>query len=273
MCLHAPVPLRPQLSCCELRRHCSLSLACSLGFVSCAFAEMRISSALAALVLLVGMMCCAAILPAVHASAAESSAAESSAVAVAAPASRVRVAVYVEAYCPRCIDVLTNSLSAALRKVGSIVDLDVIPFGNGQEKGGVISCQHGARECQANTIQACAQEIYPTQSQWFAFIVCMEKQRDPVKAGAVCARAHAMNYQRIAACAAGPQGAALLMKNARRTLDLQPTNLYVPWLTVNSQPFEDPENIVAAICSQYTGLDKLRWCNQATMARYVPGQK
>ena len=223
--------------------------------------QMRPSRVLVAgLVLLLALLACAAI-PAVSGSSAS------------AGASRVKVSYFVEAYCPRCIDVLTNSLAAALRKVGAIVELEVVPFGNGQEKGGVLTCQHGARECQANTVQACAQSLYPSQNQWFAFIVCMEKQRDPLRAGLACANMHGMDYARISACASGPQGAALLMKNARRTLDLEPTNKYVPWITVNNQPFEDPENIVAAICSQYTGLDKLRWCNQQTMARYVPGQK
>ena len=112
--------------------------------------------------------------------------------------------------------------------------------------------------------------LYPTQPQWFAFIVCMEKQRDPLTAAAACAGMHGMSAARLQACASGPQGAALLMKNARRTLDLSPSNEYVPWITVNEQPFKDPENIVAAICSQYVGVDKLRWCNEASMARYVP---
>jgi interferon gamma-inducible protein 30 len=172
-----------------------------------------------------------------------------------------------------CIDVLTNSLRDAMGKIGDIVDLDVVPFGNGSEKNGVISCQHGARECHANTLQGCAQSLYPTQSQWFAFIVCMEKTTDPLGAAPRCAKAHGMSWTKIERCAKGDDGRKILFANARRTLDLSPPNKYVPWITVNGQPYEDPENIIRAVCSQYTAADKLSYCNGRTMQRYDPNQR
>jgi hypothetical protein len=55
------------------------------------------------------------------------------------------VSYYVEAYCARCIDVLTNSLHDAMKRVGDIVDLEVVPFGNGEEKNGRVTCQHGIK--------------------------------------------------------------------------------------------------------------------------------
>lgn len=131
---------------------------------------------------------------------------------------------------------------------------------NGAEKNGVIECQHGARECDANTLQACAMSHYPATAKWFHFLVCMESASDPLTAASTCAAKHSLDYATLQKCASGEEGKKLLYKNARRTLDLNPPNKYVPWITINSRPFEDPENIVLAVCSQYTGSDKQKYC-------------
>lgn len=141
---------------------------------------------------------------AVNAGAVEANGATYNAGAAAASSSsssNVQLKYYVEAYCARCIDVLTNSLVDAMRRVGDIVDLEVIPFGNGSENGGVITCQHGAKECHANTLQGCAMVHYPKTKQWFGFIVCMEKQTDPLHAAKWCAGKHKIDFNKIEACA------------------------------------------------------------------------
>lgn len=99
----------------------------------------------------------------------------------------------------------------------------------------MITCQHGHKECHANTIQGCAQSLYPDQKQWFAFIVCVEKARDPLAAGKRCAKASGMSWNSIEECAIGSKGKQILATNARRTLDLSPPNRYVPWITINGQ--------------------------------------
>jgi interferon gamma-inducible protein 30 len=137
---------------------------------------------------------------------------------------RVKLSYYVEAYCARCIDVLTNSLHDAMKRVGDIVDLEVVPFGNGEEKNGRVTCQHGVKECHANTLQGCAQKYYPSVTTWFPFIVCMEKQMDPLHAASYCARKHKIDYSKIEKCAKGDDGKKILYANARKTLDLQPPN-------------------------------------------------
>jgi len=103
------------------------------------------------------------------------------------------------------------------------------------EKNGVITCQHGPKECHANTIQGCAQELYPDQKQHFSFIVCVEKARDPLAAGKRCAKSSGMSWNDIEECAIGAQGKKILARNAHRTLNLSPPNRYVPWITVNGR--------------------------------------
>jgi interferon gamma-inducible protein 30 len=184
---------------------------------------------------------------------------------VAAAKGKVKVAYYVEAYCPRCIDVLTNSLADAVKRVGAIMDLEVVPFGNGSEKNGAVTCQHGERECHANTLQGCAMKYYPHKSIWFPWLVCMEKADDPLGGARKCARrSKKIDFEKIEKCATSQEGKDILYKNARKTLDLRPENKYVPWITVNGKPFEDPENIVAAICSQYTWGDKQKYCSDTS---------
>lgn len=71
--------------------------------------------------------------------AAPSSSPAAAAAPAAAPSSagrKISVVYYVEAYCPRCIDVLTNSLRDAVKRVGDIMNLEVVPFGNGSGQCG-----------------------------------------------------------------------------------------------------------------------------------------
>ena len=157
-----------------------------------------------------------------------------------------------------------------MKSIGDIVDLDVVPFGNGHEQGGKITCQHGPRECLANTLQGCAQHIYPRQTQWFAFILCMERAPEPIAAVTHCAKENGMDPQRLANCAKSEEGREILRTNARRTLTLHPANTHVPWITVNAQPLKDAENVVAAVCAQYQGADKDKYCTEETMRRFDP---
>ena len=58
-----------------------------------------------------------------------------------------------------------------------MVDFTLYPYGNGQLSGDSISCQHGAKECEGNTILACMQELYPITETSTGFVpafVCME---------------------------------------------------------------------------------------------------
>jgi len=180
---------------------------------------------------------------------------------VVARGERVKVEYYVEAMCARCIDVMSNALPDALRRVGGLIDLDLVPAGNVEINGKSVQCQHGPQECRANTFQACVQAYHPSVDQWFAFIMCMERGNgDPLSRAPGCVKRLKLNEEKIAACVDSDEGQGLLLANARRTLTLQPPARFVPWLVVNGEPYSDHENLVAAVCSQYEGDDKDKWC-------------
>jgi hypothetical protein len=182
--------------------------------------SMRVVAVCALMCMTLLAVCC---VPVVGESSSDSSVAFARGVrrhAAAAPASRaIKVVYYIEAYCARCIDVLTGSLRALMASpLSALVALDLVPFGNGERASdGTITCQHGERECEANTLQGCAQKLYPTSSKWLPYILCMETGSDPLDAAASCAAQVGLDYHRISTCAKGEEGRAILATNAART--------------------------------------------------------
>jgi hypothetical protein len=68
-----------------------------------------------------------------------------------------------ESMCPGCKYYTKNVLGKLMEKPDfvSMVDFKLYPYGNGRLAGDSIQCQHGAPECEGNTILACMQELYP----------------------------------------------------------------------------------------------------------------
>ena len=76
---------------------------------------------------------------------------------------KVEIALYMESLCPGC-RIYTDLVLVSLMEIpefSDMVDLRVVPYGNGQLKGEEILCQHGMDECIGNTIISCMQEHYP----------------------------------------------------------------------------------------------------------------
>ncbi|KAM0878520.1 hypothetical protein ACQ4PT_034813 [Festuca glaucescens] len=78
-------------------------------------------------------------------------------------ARRVSVSVYYEALCPFCSGYVVNDLARIFQNgLSSIVDLRLVPFGNGRvSPDGSMTCQHGEDECRLNAIEACVIRLWP----------------------------------------------------------------------------------------------------------------
>lgn len=76
---------------------------------------------------------------------------------------KVKIGFYMESMCPGCKYYTKNVLGKLMEKPDfvSMVDFKLYPYGNGRLAGDSIQCQHGAPECEGNTILACMQELYP----------------------------------------------------------------------------------------------------------------
>jgi interferon gamma-inducible protein 30 len=76
---------------------------------------------------------------------------------------RVLIELYTESLCPDCLSFILSSFKKAITTadIYKIADIRVYPYGNARwaKNGSTYSftCQHGARECDGNIIEVCAQ--------------------------------------------------------------------------------------------------------------------
>lgn len=107
--------------------------------------------------------------------------------------------------------------------------------------------QHGPVERDINILESCAVTLNPDWNVYWPYIHCMEVKYSK-KASNACAKRAGIDGQKIAACAAGPDGAAAEVVMAKAT----PDHPGVPWILVNGAS-ADANNLLKAICEAYTG--------------------
>uniref|UniRef100_A0ACD5VVM2 Uncharacterized protein n=1 Tax=Avena sativa TaxID=4498 RepID=A0ACD5VVM2_AVESA len=176
----------------------------------------------------------------------------------ACAARRVSVSVYYEAMCPFCSGYVVNDLARIFQNgLSSIVDLRLVPFGNGRvSPDGSMTCQHGEDECRLNAIEACVIRLWPDAEHHFPFIYCIEHLSLIQKWGAweSCFHETGLASQPVIDCYNSGTGRQLELQNAAETFALQPPHQFVPWVVVNGRPLgDDYTNFEAYICSAYDG--------------------
>jgi len=152
------------------------------------------------------------------------------------------------------------------------MDFDYFPYGNARETKNsngsyTFRCQHGASECEANIIMACAMNFHANYSQYIPFVACMEEETMPVTAGEKCAKKAGFDYSEIKACSASSLGNSLMHKIAVATDGLSPAHQWTPWVVMNGKPLTQSqldEHLVKLVCDAYTGSDKPSACNKKT---------
>lgn len=191
----------------------------------------------------------------------------------------VNVALYYETLCPGCRAFIKGQLTPAFHKVGSIMNITLVPYGNAKTHtntyipgGHWFTCQHGSEECVGNKIETCAMYYYPNVSVYFPFVSCVEASKSvPRLAAPKCASDHNMNYTKIYAdCVdpVNPLGVDLENTMGMRTNGLQPPHQYVPWITLNGVHTNEIQNkamedLVGLVCSTYTGSPKPQACSKS----------
>jgi len=154
------------------------------------------------------------------------------------------------------------------------MNFSFFPYGNAEEhKQGSswrFSCQHGAKECKANTIMACAMHYHPNASNYFPFIECMESSRSPVNAGQSCANKEGWSdWSSIKSCSTSDMGNKLMHIIAVATDSLVPRHKWTPWVVMNGKPLTDhqlDQHLSKLVCDAYQGSDKPPACSSATMS-------
>ena len=196
-------------------------------------------------------------------------------------APKVALTLYFESLCPDCQLFIRQQLYPTYLKVGEIVNLTLVPYGNAEEtrKGDkwVFECQHGPKECQGNLIETCALHQLNNISVSFPFIHCFEEKTErsqdpqPTAIAVKCANSMGIEYAPIYTCVNGPLGNELEHKMAQKTNALEPQHEYVPWVTINGNHTEklqqEAENdLLKLVCKTYTGT-KPSACHQQHVGR------
>lgn len=153
------------------------------------------------------------------------------------------------------------------------MDFDYFPYGNAREtklsNGSYsFSCQHGANECAANMIMACAMNFHGNASLYVPFVACMEASNAPVNAGEKCAKQAGFDYSEIKACTTSSLGNGLMHKIAVATDSLSPAHQWTPWVVMNGKPLTESQldqHLGKLVCNAYTGSDKPSACNSNTI--------
>jgi len=174
---------------------------------------------------------------------------------------RVKVSAYYETLCPDSIHFVKTQLWPTHNEIGDIIEVDLVPYGKASYQelpdGSVIfRCQHGARECHGNKVQACALSILNDTDLTLAFVYCMESQRFPDRAGQKCAERLNINWPPIDECSTGSAGEQDLLALGKRT-EQQHLN-FVPWINIDDVHTTDNQdealhNLKGVVCKAYKG--------------------
>ncbi|KAI1286710.1 Gamma-interferon-inducible lysosomal thiol reductase [Halotydeus destructor] len=175
----------------------------------------------------------------------------------------VKVSLYYETLCPYCRDFITGQLYPTFKKVGPILDIDLVPYGNAnytmRPDGSIYyQCQHGPVECYVNQIHSCLFERYTDTEFRLNFLNCTESSkptRDSVKQ---CAQASSIDFESLDNCASQLSGQQLEYKMALKTEQLVPPHQFVPWILINDVHSDADQDLAETdllklVCTRYTG--------------------
>ncbi|XP_071717996.1 gamma-interferon-responsive lysosomal thiol protein-like [Rutidosis leptorrhynchoides] len=182
---------------------------------------------------------------------------------------KVRLTLYYEALCPGCEDFVVNDMYKIFENgLISIVDLKLSPYGNANiGPNGTIICQHGEWECKLNTVEACAIYAWPTVSDHFPFIHCVESLNfeDKYTEWETCFKKLNLDPKPVTDCYTSGIGHKLELQYADEIKALEPPHMYVPWVVVDGQPlYEEYEDFMSFICKAYKGSNVPQACHGLT---------
>jgi interferon gamma-inducible protein 30 len=132
---------------------------------------------------------------------------------------------------------MTGQLWNAFNQISSIMNLNVIPYGNAKEtfrnetKLWQFTCQHGQDECYGNLLHSCLIYFYPNPASHMPFIHCTEASDHDIRTASLeCSRELSISLDATNKCMQSRLGNSLQHNNAVLTEQLNPQHTYVPWV-------------------------------------------
>ncbi|CAJ0955602.1 unnamed protein product, partial [Mesorhabditis belari] len=192
-----------------------------------------------------------------------------------------------ESLCPGCQNFITHQLynQVFLKFPPSVVQIELVPYGNAKIKEGEIVCQHGEEECQINKFESCLIDSMNNDfRQYIPVIYCIESQlsnKIPFdKAQSKCFRTLNVtsDVERMTqSCLVSKLSTKLQLAAAARTDNVQPEKHFaVPWVLFNNVSLASAQDLTAdlplVICQWYKGDTKPKACanDSRTLRRKYP---
>jgi len=152
-------------------------------------------------------------------------------------------------------------MKKAVHRVGNIMDVTLVPFGNARFVNGKLECQHGPDECTVNSFEQCAISLYPAFSEHFPYYLCIEQASADCGEGGghcvlpytkSCAADASLDYSKIAACVNDHTES---LKLQHRFAQLTPANhTYVPWVLIDGELSKSQgDDLAKEVCHAYKG--------------------
>jgi len=138
---------------------------------------------------------------------------------------RVPLEVHIMSKCPDARDCLHDLVLPAMVNVSNIVDFKLSYIGKTTEDDDGVVCMHGPSECLGNSIELCAQRLYPNPRIHLGFTMCMSRNYAEIPSEDLvqdCALEHGIDFERLNHCLSVDDGAYsrhLLKKSVQRSAD------------------------------------------------------
>jgi interferon gamma-inducible protein 30 len=173
----------------------------------------------------------------------------------------VQVFIYVEALCIDSKRYFHDQLVPTYDQLGSeVMDLEIVVFGNARIDlaNKTLQCQHGEAECDANSYDQCAVDIYPYPDRYLPYLTClfnslpMGRRSEPYPKAvfASCARHAALDAHALQQCRVNSERVWELQKQAAAK---SPSELnHVPWVELNGDYMDEEQaDLLTSVCQLY----------------------
>lgn len=169
----------------------------------------------------------------------------------------VRLKVCIESLCVDSRNFFLEQLFPTYTWFGpKFIRLETVIYGNAvlnQTTGAKINCQHGAAECDLNTYEQCAIDLYHAPSLYLPFLFCMyhsfpmqtTERLYPTGRVEKCAVENSLNFTRIATCHDDPKRAQALDQLAA---EQTPPHNFIPWVEINGM--HNPQAVQRSLAKQ-----------------------
>jgi len=183
----------------------------------------------------------------------------------------VDVKVYYWPSCPFCRAFILGDLIDAVKDVGDIMNLSLIPTRRTVDSKCPDEASDG--ECEEDLWVECAISHYPKASDYVPFVACMEKAiindtftaDDVDNTAKICTKNAKFDYDLLKKCTTGPEGMALCNKSTRKIFIDQYEHgpMGFPHIVINGVVFYDYLTrgaFTTAICAASSSPNKPKAC-------------